>query len=72
MPPHAAMNGRIAFRNEESSPTSNSRFISKPTARKKTVIRQSLMNSIIVRLCPPCESRLKSPTRKCNSCDKKL
>jgi len=47
IPPHAATKGKEALRKEESSPTSSSRFISNPTARKKTVIRQSFINSII-------------------------
>ena len=44
MPPAAASTGRIAFRMEESCPQTISRLISRPTAKKKTTIRQSLTN----------------------------
>src|SRR5262249_35772544 len=41
IPPTAAAMGSIACRREASSPTRNSRFISRPTSRKKTAIRPS-------------------------------
>ena len=43
-PPKAAMIGRIAFLNDESSPQTTSRLISRPTVKKKITIRMSLMN----------------------------
>ena len=64
MPPQAAIKGNAALRKEESSPTSNSRLISSPTSKKKIVIKPSLINSIIRRFSPPCESKLKLPICK--------
>jgi hypothetical protein len=43
MPPMAAAIGSIAFRGSASSPTSSSRLISRPTAKKKIAMRPSLI-----------------------------
>jgi hypothetical protein len=45
MPPTAAMTGRSTCANEESSPRSSSRLISRPTRKKKIAIRPSLIHS---------------------------
>ena len=47
-PPTAAITGRMAFLKEESSPQTTSRLISRPTVKKKTTIRISLMNFSMV------------------------
>ena len=44
IPPIAAAIGRAAWRGEASSPTRASRFTSRPTSRKKTAIRPSLIH----------------------------
>ena len=41
IPPRAAITGSVARRTEASSPTSNSRLISRPTTKKNTTIRPS-------------------------------
>ena len=41
IPPTAATTGRAAFLNDDNSPWSSSRFISRPTTKKKTAIRPS-------------------------------
>ena len=43
IPPNALITGKLAFLSEESSPSINSRFISKPINRKKTDINPSLI-----------------------------
>ena len=44
MPPAAASTGRMALRTDESCPQTTSRLISRPTVKKKTTIKPSLMN----------------------------
>ncbi len=48
MPPAAATTGRMACRTDERCPQTISRLISRPTVKKKTTIRQSLMNDSTV------------------------
>ncbi len=43
IPPRAAATGRLAFSNDESSPTTSSRLISSPTTKKKITISPSLI-----------------------------
>ena len=45
MPPIAAMTGSAAFLGFLNSPSANSRFISKPTRKKKMDINPSLINT---------------------------
>ncbi|MNR53215.1 hypothetical protein D3C85_1731890 [compost metagenome] len=45
MPPKAAITGKLALLMEESSPSNNSRLISRPTSKKKTAIRASLIHA---------------------------
>ena len=45
MPPIAAMPGNSNCAGERNSPTNNSRFNSRPTRKKKTAIRPSLIQS---------------------------
>ena len=57
-PPNAAITGIIAFFTLDSSPFFISRLISRPTVKKKTVIRMSLMNfSTVI----PLGNRMLSP-----------
>jgi hypothetical protein len=44
MPPSAAASGKAALRGEESSPTNTSRLISKPTTKKNSAIKPSLIH----------------------------
>ena len=48
MPPMAAAKGTAAVLKSESEPISSSRFISKPTNKKKKLINTSLMNASVV------------------------
>ncbi len=47
MPPSAAPAGSANLRGSASSPTSASRLISKPTTKKKTAIKPSLIQRLI-------------------------
>ena len=48
MPPNAANTGIAAFLMEESSPSINSRLISKPTTKKKMAIKPSLIQVVVL------------------------
>ena len=61
IPPQAATTGSMAFRGEESSPTRTSRLISKPTEKKKTAIKASLIKARKLMLLPWLWKRLKLP-----------
>ena len=61
MPPMAAMIGSNAWRNDESSPTSISRFISSPTEKKNTAISASLMKAMMLIGWPWWLKRLNPP-----------
>ena len=45
MPPSAAAAGSIAWLRDASSPSTNSRLISRPTRKKNTAIHRSLTHS---------------------------
>ena len=47
-PPNAAITGRMAFLKDDSSPHTTSRLISRPTVKKNTTMRMSLMNFSMV------------------------
>ena len=48
-----ACTGKSPFFNDDNSPTNTSLLISKPTEKKKTAIKKSLMKSIKVNGTPP-------------------
>ena len=64
IPPQAPMMGSRAFFIVESSPTRISRLISRPTEKKNSAIKKSLMNSNKVRHSFPWLNRLKFPMEK--------
>ena len=61
MPPHAPIIGSMAFLSDESSPTRISRLISRPTEKKKMLIRKSLITPMTVNVVPLWLNRLKFP-----------
>ena len=67
MPPHAPMIGNIAFFADESSPTSISRLISRPTERKNIAIKKSLITWISVIGWPLWLNRLNFPIERLTS-----
>ena len=62
MPPIAAMIGSRALRNDESSPTSTLRLISRPIVKKNIAMRASLMNASSVIGSPLWLNTLNDPT----------
>ena len=68
IPPIAPIMGSMAFFIDDSSPTSISLFISRPTERKNMAMRKSFITAIIDMACPLWLNRLKSPIDRCTSC----